>query len=71
MPSRCFSAPASDLPPHAEHLDVARVPRREALADLDRRGLAGAVRPEQPEALAAPDLEIEAADRDDVLVGLT
>ena len=47
----------------AEHLDVARVAVAVALEDLDRRRLAGAVRPEQPEHLAGADLEVDAPDR--------
>ena len=39
-------------PAEPEHLDVARVGLRQPFADLDRRGLAGAVRTEQAEALA-------------------
>ena len=44
--------------------------RVEPLQDLDRRGLAGAVRTEQPEALAGADLEVEAVDGRDVAVAL-
>ena len=40
------------------------------LEDLDGRGLAGAVRAEQGEDLAAGDLEVDAADRGDVPVAL-
>ena len=71
MPSRCFNARGVGLPPHPEHLDVAGIARREAFADLDRRRLAGAVGPEQPEALAGRNLEIEAAYGNDVVVGLS
>ena len=42
----------------------------QALEHLDRRGLARAVRPEQPEDLAAPDLEADAVDGLDVAVRL-
>jgi hypothetical protein len=58
------------FPAQAEHLDIARVACREAFADLDRGGLARAVRPEQAEALAGSHLEIEAVHGDDVLVRL-
>jgi hypothetical protein len=54
-------------PAQAEHLDVTTVGRGEAFADLDRRGLAGAVRPEQAETLAGPDLQLDAVDGDDIL----
>ena len=45
----------------AEHGDVAAGPRAVALEDLDRRGLARAVRPEKAEHLAGRDLEVDAA----------
>ena len=48
------------LPAEAKDLDVARVGRVEALADLDRGGLAGAVGTEKAEAFTGPDLEVEA-----------
>ena len=54
----------------AEHLDLARIGVEQAFEDLDGRRLAGAVRAEQAEALAARDLEIEAVDGDDVAVAL-
>src|SRR5882672_947822 len=60
---------AVGLPFEAEHLELAGVARREALADFDRRGLAGAVRAEQPETFAGLNLEIDAVDGDDVLEG--
>ena len=47
----------------AEHADLAVVGRSQALEDLDGRGLAGAVRPEQPEDLARRDIEVDAVDR--------
>ena len=59
MPSRWRSSRSSSAPAAAEHLDLARVRRGEPLADLDRGRLAGAVRAEQPEALAGADLEVE------------
>ena len=40
------------------------------LQALDGRGLTGAVRPDQPEDLAPPDLEIDTVDRDEFTVGL-
>ena len=70
MPSRSRSARSSSAPAAAEDDDLARVRRREPLADLDGGGLAGAVGAEQAEALARTDLEVEAVDRDDVAVGL-
>src|SRR5690606_32067665 len=57
-------------PTEPQHLDVTGVGRREALADLDGRGLAGPVRSEQAEALARPHLEVDAGHGHDVLVGL-
>ena len=57
-------------PAQPEHLDVAGVRLRQPFADLDGRGLAGAVRAEQAEALARAHLELDAVDGDDVLVGL-
>ena len=41
----------------SEDLDVARRRREEPFEDLDRRRLAGAVRAEEAEALAAPDVQ--------------
>src|SRR5512139_4163084 len=51
-----------DTPPHTEHLDRAGIRLEQALEDLDGRGLARAVRAEQPETLAGPDLQVEAGD---------
>src|SRR5688572_28665099 len=48
------------LPGEAEELDRPRVRGEEALHDLDRGRLAGAVGPEQPEALAQPDPQVQA-----------
>ena len=70
MPSRARSAAPVAAPAIAEHLDVAGIWLPEPLEDLDRRGLAGAVRTEHAEALAGPDLEIEAGHGDDVAVSL-
>ena len=47
-----------------------RVGRAQALEDLDGRRLAGAVRAEQAEDLAAGDLEVDAVDGDEVAVAL-
>ena len=57
-------------PAQAEDLDVASVRHGEPLADLDRRRLAGAVRAQQPEALAGGDVEVDAVDGNDLLVSL-
>ena len=57
-------------PPQPEHLDVAGVRLRQPFADLDRRRLAGAVRPQQAEAFAGAHVQLDAVDGDDVLVGL-
>ena len=56
------------LPVVAKHLDVATIGREQPFEDLDRRRLAGAVRTEQTEALAATHLERQAVDCDDVAV---
>src|SRR5689334_21645719 len=57
-------------PAPAEHDDITLVGGVEALADLDRRRLAGAVRPEQAETFAGRDLEVQSIDGDDVRVAL-
>ena len=49
----------------AEHRHVAAGARPVTLEDLDRRGLARAVRPEKPEDLAGGDLEVDPAHRFD------
>src|SRR6266850_2505386 len=49
-------------PPEAEHLDLAAARLEDPLEDLDRRRLACAVRPEEPEALARAHLEVEPAN---------
>ena len=54
MPSRGRSAARVAVPPLPEHLDLAGVGGEQAFEDLDGGRLAGAVRPEQAEALAAP-----------------
>jgi hypothetical protein len=56
------------IPPKAEELDLTAVGREQALADLDRRGLAGPVGPEQPKALSRRDLQVEAGHGMDVAV---
>jgi hypothetical protein len=59
--------PGGALAPRCpQDLDVARVRCRQPFEDLDRRGLAGAVRSEQAKALAGADREVEARDGDDV-----
>ena len=45
----------------AEHADLARGYFGQAEHHQDRRGLAGAVRPEQPEHLALDDVEVDAS----------
>ena len=57
-------------PCHPEHFDVALVWRQQSLEDLDGRRLAGAVRTQQPEALAALDGQREPVDGDDVSIAL-
>src|SRR4051794_6246099 len=54
----------------SQRVDLAAVPIPVALEDLDRRCLAGAVRPEQAEDLALPDLEADAANGLAAAVGL-
>ena len=54
----------------AEHADLALGALAVTLEDLDRRRLAGAVGPEQPEHLAAAHLEVDPADRLELAVGL-
>ena len=53
-----------------EHAHLTRVRPPESLADLDRRGLAGAVRPEQRRHRAGRDLEREPVDSVQRAVGL-
>ncbi len=70
MPTRarhCGVASAGSTP---EHADLAGVAAAVALQDLHRRGLAGAVGPEQREHLAAGDLEVHAVDRRTLAVAL-
>src|SRR6185437_7438946 len=54
----------------AEHAHLAGRPRTEALEDLDGRGLARAVGPEEGEDLAALDLEVDPRDGVDLAVAL-
>jgi hypothetical protein len=57
-------------PAFAQHFDVAGIGVEQSFENFDRGGLPRAVGPEQAKALAAPDLEIEAVDSDDVGVFL-
>ena len=50
------------LPGPAENFDLARGRLQQAFQNLDGRGLSGAVRAEQAEALAGIDGEVETAD---------
>ena len=54
---------AHDVVPVGHHRPARR--RHDAADDVDERRLAGAVRPEQREDLAAPDLEIDPLERDE------
>jgi hypothetical protein len=54
-----------------EHLDLAAVRGRQSLDDLERRRLARAVRPEQPEHLAPGDVEVDVVHREDLRVALS
>jgi hypothetical protein len=56
---------------HAEDLDGPGVGVQKSFADLDCRGLSGAIGTEETEALAAADLEVERVDGNDVGVGLS
>ena len=47
------------------NFDLAVIRRQQALKDFNRRGLAGAIGPKQPEALTASNCQIESVDRDD------
>src|SRR6185312_12848018 len=58
------------LPGAAQDLHLTRVRFGEALENLDRGRLAGAIGPEEAEALAAANFEIEAVDGDYVGVAL-
>src|SRR5690606_7639979 len=51
-------------PAHPEDLDLALVRLLQSLEDLDRGGLARAVRSQQAEALSAADLQIDGAQCD-------
>ena len=58
-------------PRHAKDFDFARSRRQQAFENFDGGGLAGAIRPEQTEALAGQDVEVQSADRLDLsVVGL-
>ncbi len=54
----------------AEHGGRPAVRDAQALEDLDRRRLAGAVRPEQAEHLAGGDVEVDPVDGEDLAVAL-
>ena len=62
--------PLVRAPAEAEHLDLAGVGREQPLENLDRRRLAGAVRAEQAEALAALHVQRQPVHGDDVAVAL-
>src|SRR5207249_8188501 len=64
------AAPAPAGPAQPEDLHVSRIGRREPLQDLDGGGLAGAVRPEQAEALSRGHREIEPGDGQHVAIAL-
>jgi hypothetical protein len=53
-----------------QHADRAGIGRTQALEDLDRRGLAGAVRSDDAKDLVPLDAERQVIDGDDVTVGL-
>ena len=55
---------------HAEHAELAVRDGRDAADHPHRRGLARAVRPEEPERLARLDAEVDAVDRDEVTEAL-
>src|SRR5690606_2324578 len=57
--------PRRAAPPLAQDPDIAAGGFEQAFRDLDRGGLAGAIRPEQAEHLASPDLQIQTVDGDD------
>src|SRR4029434_2132310 len=54
-----------------EHLDLAAVRWREPLDDLQRRRLARALLPEQPEYLAPPDVQVYVVHRQDLRIALS
>src|SRR4051794_36415845 len=54
----------------AQHADLAAAARPVALQDLHRGRLSGAVRPQEGEDLGARDLEVDAANRLQLAVGL-
>src|SRR5215218_1574240 len=63
-----LAAMARDVQP--EHRQAALAHARQPVDHLHRRRLAGAVRAEEAEALAALHVEVDAVDRDDAAVGL-
>ena len=56
-------------PAKSEYLDFSGVRGGEPFADLNRCRLTGAIRTQQAEAFAGPDLERDTVDGNDVLVG--
>jgi len=54
----------------AHHAHAARVGAREPGDEVDERGLAGAVRAEQPEELAALDRQADAVERAQAAIAL-
>ena len=70
MPTRGFRRAALSAGVVPEDRDLAAVPVPVALEDLDGRGLAGAVGPEQGEDLSDLDLEVETVHRGDAAVVL-
>ena len=54
----------------AEHLHLTAVATAESLEDLDRRALAGTVRPEQRDDLPGGDMELELVDNRPFAVSL-
>ena len=68
MPSHSRNSRSCVVPAAAEDLDIARRGRQQSFEDLDGRGLARAVRPEQAEALAGLDGQVEPANRFDFAV---
>jgi hypothetical protein len=56
------------LPSAAEYLDLSTIGRKQAFQNLDRRGLAGAVRSEQSIAFASAHAERQPVDCHDIAV---
>ena len=71
----CSMAPSAGLHPaairiDAEDRDAAGIGPRQAKQDLDERGLAGSVRPQQGQQFAGPDFQIQIVQGDDVAITL-